>query len=148
MISQATPTLQKPCGSWRLQNHGVFKEMFSSRQKQRGVPKMYWLSKSSWIFASSWLPIDLIRSTTEVDNQLQSQNPQRKWENGRHRWISLIQTKFTYLNTSQIYHDQRCLDNQGCTVPSSVILVCGLLTAYAKVLKGTEDNSKPSKWLS
>ena len=85
---------------------------FSTRQKRHGVPKMYWLSKRSWIFASSWLQIDPIRR----DDRLQSQNPQRKWPT---QVNFTYPNKFTYLNTSQIYHDRRCLDNRGCTVPVS-----------------------------
>ena len=47
-----------------MQN-GVFQLL-----KQRGVPKMYWLSKRSWIFASSWLQINPTQSATEVEDRL------------------------------------------------------------------------------
>ena len=50
---------------------------FSNRQKQHVVPKTYWLSKRSWIFAGWWLQIDSIQSTMEVDDWLQSQNLER-----------------------------------------------------------------------
>ena len=52
--------------------HGVFQS-----SKQCRVPKMYWLLKRSWVFATSWLQIDPIWSAMEVDNRLQLQKLER-----------------------------------------------------------------------
>ena len=56
-------------GNCEILQNGVFQ---SSKEHQ--VPKMYWLSKRNWIYASSWLLIDPMWSSTEVDDQLQLQN--------------------------------------------------------------------------
>ena len=71
--SQATPIFTK--ATWVVAIAKFCKILQNSFQssKQHGVPKMYWLLKRNWVFASSWLQIDPIRSTTEVDDQLQSQ---------------------------------------------------------------------------
>ena len=60
---------------------------------------------------SSWLKIDPIQSTTEVDDRLQLQNLERSSKKMDDTGNFTYPNEFTDLNTSQLYHDRRCSED-------------------------------------
>ena len=99
--------LRKPHVSWRLQNMAFSNRQSNTEHRKCIDYRREAESRQSTIVAKSW----------------------KIQENGWHRWISLIWTnsltypnKFTYVSTSQVYHDRRCLDNR--RMHCSCVLQC------------------------